>query len=253
MIEQMPLWLVFPILLALFLVALEIGFRIRQRLERRREGQPDHGKGGQEFLFSAVLGLLALLLGFTFSVGMSRYEARQALVVQEANAIGTAWLRADLLEEPVRTALRSHFKAYVEARLEWSRTGQTDIERMLQLQEDIWLVTGEAVREDTSSALSRMVMEAVNKSFELASARESAREAHIPDRVLVLLILYAFISVLMLGYVSGASGGLRRGAILLLLIQLSLAIALILDIDRPGTGGVLMSQQPIEMLLLSLK
>lgn len=57
----------------------------------------------------------------------------------------------------------------------------------------------------------------------------------------------------MLGYVSGASGGLRRGAILLLLIQLSLAIALILDIDRPGTGGVLMSQQPIEMLLLSLK
>ena len=253
MIEQMPLWLVFPILLALFLAALEIGFRIRQRLERRREGQPDHGKGGQEFLFSAVLGLLALLLGFTFSVGMSRYEARQALVVQEANAIGTAWLRADLLEEPVRTALRSHFKAYVEARLEWSRTGQTDIERMLQLQEDIWLVTGEAVREDTSSALSRMVMEAVNKSFELASAREAAREAHIPDRVLVLLILYAFISVLMLGYVSGASGGLRRGAILLLLIQLSLAIALIRDIDRPGTGGVLMSQQPIEMLLLSLK
>lgn len=253
MIEQMPLWLVFPILLAMFLVALELGFRIRQRLERRREGQPDHGKGGQEFLFSAVLGLLALLLGFTFSVGMSRYEARQALVVQEANAIGTAWLRANLLEEPVRTALRSHFKTYVEARLEWSRTGQTDIDRMLQLQDDIWLVTGEALREDTSSALSRTVMEAVNRSFELASAREAAREAHIPDRVLALLILYAFISVLMLGYVSGAAGVLRRGAILLLLIQLSLAIALILDIDRPGTGGVLMSQQPIEMLLLSLK
>lgn len=253
MIEQMPLWLVFPILLAMFLVALELGFRIRQRLERRREGQPDHGKGGQEFLFSAVLGLLALLLGFTFSVGMSRYEARQALVVQEANAIGTAWLRANLLEEPVRTALRSHFKTYVEARLEWSRTGQTDIDRMLQLQDDIWLVTGEALREDTSSALSRTVMEAVNRSFELASAREAASEAHIPDRVLALLILYAFISVLMLGYVSGAAGVLRRGAILLLLIQLSLAIALILDIDRPGTGGVLMSQQPIEMLLLSLK
>jgi hypothetical protein len=64
MIEQMPLWLVFPILLTMFVVALELGFRIRQRLERRREGQPDHGKGGQEFLFSAVLGLLALLLGF---------------------------------------------------------------------------------------------------------------------------------------------------------------------------------------------
>ncbi len=253
MIEQVPLWLVCPVLLVMFLVTVELGFRIRQRLEKRREGQPDHGKGGQEYMFSAVLGLLALLLGFTFSLGLSRYEARQALVVQEANAIGTAWLRANLLEEPVRTVLRGHLKTYVEARLEWSKTGDTDLDQMSQLQDDIWKMTGEAVREDTSSALSRTVLEAVNRSFEVASAREAAREMHIPSRVLALLILYAFICVLMLGYVSGASGTLRRGAILLLLIQLSLAIALILDIDRPGTGGVLMNQQPIELLLLSLK
>jgi hypothetical protein len=253
MIEQVPLWLVGPVLLGMFLLAVELGFRIRQRLDRRRAERKGHEKGGQEYLLSAVLGLLALLLGFTFSLGLSRYEARQDLVVQEANAIGTAWLRASLLEEPARTELRSQLKVYVEARLDWSRTGENDLVRTAELQADIWRVTGDALRADNSGPLSRAVMEAVNESFEMAAARQAAKAAHIPDRVLALLVLYAILSVLMLGYVAGASGGLHRGAILLLLIQLSLAIALILDIDRPGTGGILMTQQPIELLILSLR
>jgi len=252
MFERTPLWLIMPALLVLFLVTVEAGYRGRRWLDQRLQAlQPPEG-GGQDYLLSAVLGLLALLLGFTFSLGLNRYEARRDLVVQEANAIGTAWLRADLLEEPVRSRLRSNLLAYVDARLEWSRSGELEMRDEARIQKSLWQDVGLAVRVERSEQVSRALMDAVNESFDLASARQAARAAHIPDRVLVLLVLYAFLSVLMLGYVAGGTGRQHRIAIGLLLVLLCLAISLILDIDRPRAGAIQVSQQPMEILRQSL-
>jgi len=233
------------IVLALLAVGLEGGHLIRLALKRRN---PTTARAeGPDQLLSAVLGLLALLLGFTFSLALGRYEASRDQVVQESNAIGTTWLRAQLLTEPNRTAMRDLLRDYVEARLEWSDANAAipDMARTAALQAKLWTVIGTAIRTDPSEQLSRALMDAMNSSFDMASARVAARIAHLPDRVLLTLLLFAIISVGLLGYTMAINGRVHRAATGVLLVLLSLAFVTILDIDRPRTGAIQVSQQPM--------
>lgn len=241
-----PLWLIGLLILAALLAAVEIGYQGHIRLRRWR-GEQAQERGSPDHLLSAVLGLLALLLGFTFSLALNRYEMRRDLVVQEANAIGTIWLRAQLLEEPVRTDMRRLLPLYADARIAWSdvEPRTADAPPAADLQQALWKATGAAIRSDSSAQLSRAVMDAMNEGFDLASARQAARSAHIPDRVLQVLMLYAALSMVMLGYILAANGRPHRIATTLLLLLLSLALTTILDIDRPRSGAILVSQQPL--------
>ena len=108
-----PLLLVSVAIFVILLAGLELGYRIPLSKTSRESG----GLNSPDYLLSAVLGLLALLLGFTFSLALERYEGRRDLVMGEANAIGTSLLRADLLQEPVRSSLVDALGAYVEARI----------------------------------------------------------------------------------------------------------------------------------------
>jgi len=101
-LETRPLTVIALAIMAALVAAATIGYRGHLwLLHRSGETEPE----SHDHLLSAVLGLLALLLGFTFSLALNRYEARRDLVVQEANAIGTAWLRAQLLEPPNKAAM----------------------------------------------------------------------------------------------------------------------------------------------------
>jgi len=248
-----PLPLVGLAILALLLVCVEIGFA-SPRWMRRPTGAKDARPGGPDLLLSAVLGLLALLLGFTFSLALNRFEARRDLVLQEANAIGTTWLRVQLLEEPLRGQMDRAMRDYVRVRIAWSETEErggggaaTDA-----AQRRLWTLTGAAVRGDPSPQLSRAVMDAMNQSFDLAAARTTARSTQIPRRILNILMLYAALAAVMLGYVLAADGRRHRMATTLLLALLSLSLILIMDIDRPLRGGIKVSQQPMEALLTTM-
>ena len=253
LLETTPLFVLGLIILAVMPAGVELGYRGHGWLRREQDGA-DVGKGGQDHLLSAVLGLLALLLGFTFSLALNRYEARRDLVLQEANAIGTTWLRTRLLEEPNRAAMSGLLSAYVDARLAWSETGTSnaDLVQTEGIQQKLWAVTGTAMRTDSSPQLSRGVMDAMNQSFDLASARTAARSAHIPGRVLGMLLLFAALSVVMLGYILAANGKPLRIATTLLLVLLTLALIVILDLDRPRSGAIQVSQQPLEDLRASI-
>lgn len=250
-LQTVSLPLVSLIVLVALLVAMEAGYRGRRWLDRRGAAAagnpPDH-------LLSAVLGLLALLLGFTFSLALNRYEARRELVVQEANAIGTTWLRAQLLEEPGRAAMRDLLRDYVEVRLTWSRDGTPDasLDRTAAVQQQLWTAMGAVMRTDSSQQLARALMDAMNDSFDAASSRAIARSAHIPGEVVDILLLYAVLSAVMLGYMTGGADRPHRLATVLLLTLLSLALVLILDIDRPLNGGIQVSQQPLRDLRASM-
>jgi hypothetical protein len=252
-IETFPLLLIALIVQALLFAGFELGFRIP--IWMRREPANEAESGGLDHLFAAVLGLLALLLGFTFSLSLTRFEAKRDLVLQEANAIGTTWLRAQLLEEPNRGQMLGLLRDYVDARLDWSEAehASDDLERTSALQAKLWAVTGDAMRSDSSPQIARATLEAMNQSFDMASARQAARSAHIPDRVLHVLILYALLSVVMLGYILSVSHKAHRLATGLLLVLLNLAILVILDIDRSRTGAIQVSQQPMEVLKQSLR
>jgi hypothetical protein len=244
-LEKAPLPVLGLLVLALLAISVEAGYRGQGWLIRKRPA--DHPSDGQNHLLSAILGLLALLLGFTFSLGLNRYEARRAMVVQEANAIGTTWLRAQLLEEPNRTVMSGLLRAYVDARLAWSMSGadDADLAATSALQAKLWTTTGAAIRTDSSPQLSRAVMDAMNDSFDAASSRAAERAAHIPDRVLEVLLLYAALSMLMLGYTLAAAGRPHRIATGMVLLLLSLAVVVILDLDRPRGGSIQVSQQPL--------
>jgi hypothetical protein len=250
--ENASLILVGIMILAGLLAVFELGYRGHDwlKVDRRGNRQP-----GPDYLLSAVLGLLALLLGFTFSLALNRYETRRDLVVQEANAIGTVWLRAQLLQEPVRATLLGQLRAYADARLAWSEAASDSaaLARTGAIQQKLWASTGVAMRSDPSPQLSRGLMDAVNQAFDLASARSAARSAHIPDRVLSVLLLYAAISVIMLGYIQAAGGRVHRIATALLLVLLTLALTVILDLDRPRGGAILVSQQPLADLRVSMR
>jgi hypothetical protein len=250
-LQEAPLLAVGAGVLIVLLLAVEVGYRGHRWIARRRGD--DTLEDGQGHLLSAVLGLLALLLGFTFSLSLNRYEARRELVLQEANAIGTTYLRSQLLEEPNRTAVGGLLRHYVDARLAWSNSdaAEPDPAATNALQQKLWAATGVAIRTDPSPQLTRGLMDAMNDSFDAASSRTAAREAHIPDRVLSILLLYAILSSVMLGYVLSVSGRPHRGATVLMLVLLTLALVVILDLDRPRNGAIQVSQRPLEDLKAS--
>jgi hypothetical protein len=254
LIETVPLSLAGLMMLASLYLAVEMGYRGRRML-LKREGRKAFGPDGQDHLLSAVLGLLALLLGFTFSLALSRYESRRDLVLQEANALGTAWLRVQLLEEPARGAMLPLLRQYIDARVEWSETSfpvETD-KAGAELQRLLWAELSRAIRTDSYPGLARSVMEAFNAAFDLANSREVARSAHIPARVMQVLFLYALLTMGMLGYNLAGHGKRHRIATLMLVGLLTLALVVILDIERPRTGSIQVSQAPMEALKASLR
>lgn len=249
-----PLALIGIVILALLFAGLEIGFRGHSWLQRRAGGEAD-GKGAPDYLLSAMLGLLALLLGFTFAMALNRYESRRDLAVQEANAIGTTWLRAQLVEEPGRERMSRLLRDYVNARLAWSLDPAPgpDMAATTRLQQQLWAETGSILRQESSVQLSRALMEAMNVSFDLASARAAGRNAHIPGEILGMLLLCAILSAIMLGYMMAGTARRHRAATTMLLLLVGLVMVMIFDLDRPVGGMIQVSQQPFADLRASIQ
>jgi hypothetical protein len=252
LLHTAPLLGIGIVLLAVMFLAVELGYRGHRWLDR---DEPHAGRqSGHDHLLQAVLGLLALLLGFTFSLALDRFEVRRDLVTQEANAISTTWLRAQILQEPNRSSMSGLLRRYLDARLAWSE-GDQSLElqgRTAAIQDELWTAVGKAIRTDPSGELSQDVMGAMNTSFMAATSRAVARSTDIPDQVLAILYLYAVLSMVLLGYILGAAGKPHRIATALLLVLLTLALVVILDLDRPLDGSIQVSNQPLYDLKASL-
>ena len=240
--DRTPLAVIEAAYFLVLLVCVEVGYRGYCWVK------PKDGRkmSGQEFLLSAVLGLLALLLGFTFSLSLSRYEARRALVVQEANAIGTTWLRAQLLDAPFRGEMSGLLKQYADARLAWSDiSSPDDLGPTRALQDRLATATQHMAHGGTPPVEVRLVLDPLDEAFGVQAARATARSARVPDRVLAVLVLYSALSMVMLGYILAINGHRHEVATGLLLVLLTLAFGLILDLDRPHGGAIQVSQQPL--------
>jgi hypothetical protein len=239
--ERTPLILVEIGVFLLLFAATEVGFFGYSRL--RPEG--GHRTGGHEFLGAAVLGLLALLLGFTFSLSLTRYDERRALVVQEANAIDVAWLRVQLLEEPYRNELSSALKQYTDARLAWSDANNGTLGPTLASKEKVWRAVEHVSRGSVSPIVVRQVIDPLNEAFDTQAARTASRAARIPTEVLVILVLYSTLSMMLLGYITAIDGPRKMVAMVLLVLLLTLAFSVILDLDSPRNGWIEVPQQPL--------
>jgi hypothetical protein len=242
--DTQPFWLIVNVVLVVLVGANWIGQGARQRRgEQALDSEP------QGYVISAVLGLLALLLGFTFSLAIDRFETRRTLVLDEANAIRTTYLQADTFSDPYRSRLKALLAAYADNHLVIGQAQErSEVVRNLtadtSLQRAIWSESVNAIvtmRDDISSTY----MGSVNSVFEVGAARRAAREAHIPRRVFVILLLYMAVSAGLLGYVIGPR---HRISVLIMLGLSALAYFLIFDIDSATRGGIRESQAPMEEL-----
>jgi hypothetical protein len=243
--DTMPLWLLGLLLFVGLTVAREIGHGLGER-RRARLGQAGESQLDDGFTMTSVLGLLALLIAFTFSLTMQRYDSRRELVIDEANALGTTWLRTQLLDEGDRNRLQGLLRRYVDLRMEFGLADTpaaelTAYRRTEAMQQEIWAALMQAVAPHRTTPLAVMLVTTTNESIDLAASRMAAREAHTPPRLLRIMLIYALISAATIGYHKGR----YRIATTVFFMLLTLAATLIADLDRPASGGIRVSQQPM--------
>ncbi len=235
-------------LFALLFVALEIGFRAG----RRAAGGPEAPSGGQVgTIQAALLGLLGLLLAFSFAAAGGRFLDRQDLIVQEANAIGTAYLRADLLAEPHRAELRTALKDYTAYRVRLSEQIRAGIapdafEEVDRQHARMWrsAIEGVSARPDTMLG----VLPPLNEVIDLHSTRLAAGRKHLPALVMGLLISCSCLAIAVIGYGTGMGG--RRQPLLTasLTVLIGASLWITIDLDHPRAGLLQLTDAPLKAL-----
>jgi hypothetical protein len=221
------------------LALLEVGRRIgRRRLAHDAEG----ARAGLGVVEGSVFGLLGLLLAFTFSGAASRFDARRPLITQEVNAIGTAWLRIDLLPSEARPTMREGFRRYLDARLDAYRklpnvaAALQDIARAQGIQREMWALAVEVCRTEAGAPARVLLLPAMNAMFDVAEARVAAARMHPPHVIFAMPGALALAGALLAGY--GMAAGRSRSWIHVVGFAATIAVAIyvILNLEYPREG-----------------
>jgi hypothetical protein len=242
-LDILPLWALFLTIVVGSYVAVELGYRIGQYRKRLAETEKETTVGP---VVAATLGLFAFLLAFTFSLAASRYDERRRMVVKEANAIGTTHLRAGLLSEPERSAIRELLDRYVGVRVEAVQTGDVarGISASTDLHRRIWTLAEAAAAKDSHSITAGLFIQALNETIDLHSERVLIGvHSRIPIIIWLALYLIAFFSMAELGYHEGIAGSRRSLAVAALVVSFATVMWLIADLDRQREGLIQVSQQ----------
>lgn len=249
-VQPLPL---IAVLLFLSLVAAEmIGGQLRKRLQRNSKNV-DAEAAGIDYILTSVFALLGLLIAFTFGLALDRYEARRDLVVLEANAIGTAHIRSAFAQEPVGPELRSLLESYASMRLAYGNARFEDRPKLAAksaiLRSRLAVVGVAASQRVSSPPLAPALIGSVNDVIDVGSEREAINLARVPPSVIFMLLGYAIISAFILGYSQAKPSVSQRVANSMLFILLTVALVTIFDLDRPATGTIKVSQQPMAELI----
>jgi hypothetical protein len=253
-LSNLPLAGVVLLLLGTMLLAAFAGHASRLMMNRRPKTQDEeHSQEG--YLVGSMLGTLALLMAFSFSMALNRYEERRHLVIQEANAIGTSFLRAQLLDEPHRTRLSTLLVAYTDNRIALGTGKHAGFDRQLAINDglltDIWAAVLAARDSANAHGIATPVLITFNELIDLDTERKVARQVRVPAPVLLLLYGFLILIALVLGYVLEERRA-RLGAFALFAL-LSLYMGIVVDLNRPTSGYVQESQEPMLMLQRALR
>jgi len=237
------------VLFAILLLAAEVGYRFG-RWSGSRRGRDQHDHAVTATLTSGMVGLLAFILGLTVNFAQSRYEARRELVVTEANAIGTAWLRARLVGGPEGEAIAGVIRAYAETRLDFTLApinGPLDAlnARTAEEAEAIWGLASKAAAK-APTPITATLITALNQMFDSAQAQRFAFLGEAPRLMLDLMALGSILSIGALGYEMGVRG--RRQLVLscLLLLMWTGAMYVTVDLSRPRLGLERVDVRPLQ-------
>lgn len=221
------------------LLAMEIGKRIGQRrLARDLEG----ARAGLGAVEGAVFGLLGLLIAFTFQGAANRFDVRRSLIVEEANAVSTAWARLDMLPATAQPALRDLFRRYLDSRLEIYRllpdvsAAKAELDRSTAMQQEIWNVATTACRTDEGRGVIMLVLPPLNQMFDITTTRTAALRQHPPMIIFGSLFFLALGCALLAGFGMAGSKVRSWAHMLGFAAIMSLAVYVIVDLEFPRLG-----------------
>jgi hypothetical protein len=229
-------------------LALECGYRLGKWRHARAPEEKEAPVGA---MVASILGLLAFLLAFTFGLAATRFEARREAVLEEANAIGTTYLRARLLPEPQRTEAARLLCEYVDTRLPDTRQGNVSqtlakaIARSEELHEQLWL-QAQAAAEKNPTPITGLFVQSLNETIDVHAKRiQVGVRSRIPISIWAGLFGLALLAMTEVGYHAGLSKTRRSPAMLGMILGFAGVLFLIADLDRPYEGFLRVSQQPL--------
>ncbi len=225
-----------------------LGTWVGGHMRRRRERTLAEDSSTFKTLETAVLALLGLLLGFTFSMGVGRYDQRKNLEIAEANDIANAWLRTATLTEPTRSAEQALLRQYVPYRLQFLSAGTSEprinesLRSSASLQAQMWRLAADFAnsRPDPDSA---QFLDAVTALVDVTESRTSAFENRIPLLAWGMLLFISFIASGLVGVGIGTRSQFLR---LVLPVVVASALSLTLDLDSPRSGLIRVHQRSME-------
>lgn len=241
------IWVALGVTVLVLLAMTEAGYRVGTRIQAAK------GTGYKEQIGAiqgAVLGLLGLLLGFTFAMALQRYDKRRDLVLQEANAIGTTYIRASLLPGAQQAPARDLLRRYVEVRLKYQLLADEaanlaeGMRLSMEIESELWRHATQAAKEAPNDITATFI-ESLNEMIDTDAERIATGRARIPGEVSLLLLVVAGFGSFTSGYSSGAQGGRTILSGLLMPLLLTAIIVLIFDLAHPLQGLIGISQQPL--------
>ena len=238
--------LLFLLVIAAFFAALEIAFRAGRRGSDQHD---DTSRSHITALQTALLGLLALLLGFNFAMAASRFDARKTLIQEEVNAIRTTHLRAQLLPPLQREQVSNLLNSYVAARIDFMRAGVDPAQlaaagaAALDIEGQLWTLAGAPAAEGPISPPVVLVIQSLNEMFNANEKRRAALDNHVPQIVIGLLVVVALGALGFIAYGYGLTGHRRHGSTALFALLIAMVFTIIIDMDQPRTGLIRVDEE----------
>ncbi len=243
--DNLPLWAVYPLTVLLMLAAIELGYRYSKAKHRKAAPGSDEGLGA---ISGATLGILAFLLAFVIGFGMNLNADRRALVLGEANAIRSTYLRAGYLVDPYRSDSRVLLTEYLDQRLAAVQPGMLEQAkaRSEEIQGELWAIAEDVViNVDKSDTISAYV-DSLNQVITIHAERVvKGLQVRIPPPVVWAMYAISLIAMFLAGMHSGYGPNRSVTALVMMALVFSVVLYLVVDMDRAGEGLIRVSQQPL--------
>ncbi len=246
---QQSSFLIVGILFVSLLVAIEAGYRIGRRVASDvEEASRTHVNTVQ----ASLIGLLALLLGFSFSMALHRYEMRSVAVAEEANVAGTTYLRAELLPVALRAPARELLRRFVDQRISAGTVNLAQEElRAEKLKEidqtfaQLWSIARQAAAEDGRPVTSGFFIQSLNDLIDSYGRRNASLDRHVPEVVLHLLFGTFLLAAAIVGYAAGLAEHRASFVTYLMVGLIALLVFIVIDLDRPRRGFIEVDHGPL--------
>jgi hypothetical protein len=245
LLDSLPIVAVFVAFALAALLVSEGGFRVGRWWQNRT---PEEKEGPTAMIVGSLLALLAFLLAVSMGMAADRFDTRRGLVLAEANALGTTYLRAGYLPEPASIRIRGLLREYVPLRvLSTDPAGvQGRIARSVELHADLWSIAEELARISPESDALALFIESLNQVIDLHESRITVGiYGRVPETVIILLFLSSMLTLGMVGYSAGLSRRRSPLTAVVMIIVLGAVLTLVVDLDRPREGFLTVNDQPL--------